>query len=77
MPRYINPYTDFGSKKLFGEEANKDLLIYRDNRNVLEIARIEGKAEIARKIKEEGLPSALIYKLTGLSEAHIENWEGD
>ena len=27
MPKYINPYTDFGFKKLFGEEANKDLLI--------------------------------------------------
>jgi predicted transposase/invertase (TIGR01784 family) len=27
VPRYINPYTDFGFKKLFGEEANKDLLI--------------------------------------------------
>jgi predicted transposase/invertase (TIGR01784 family) len=27
MARYINPYTDFGFKKLFGEEANKDLLI--------------------------------------------------
>ncbi len=25
--RYINPYTDFGFKKLFGEEANKDLLV--------------------------------------------------
>jgi len=25
--RYVNPYTDFGFKKLFGEEANKDLLI--------------------------------------------------
>lgn len=25
--RYINPYTDFGFKKLFGEEGNKDLLI--------------------------------------------------
>jgi predicted transposase/invertase (TIGR01784 family) len=24
--KYINPYTDFGFKKLFGEEANKDLL---------------------------------------------------
>jgi len=24
---YINPYTDFGFKKLFGEEGNKDLLI--------------------------------------------------
>nr|VFJ52200.1 MAG: conserved hypothetical protein (putative transposase or invertase) [Candidatus Kentron sp. DK] len=26
MSTYINPYTDFGFKKLFGEEANKDLL---------------------------------------------------
>ena len=25
--RYFNPYTDFGFKKLFGEEANKALLI--------------------------------------------------
>ena len=27
MGKYLNPYTDFGFKKLFGEEANKDLLI--------------------------------------------------
>jgi predicted transposase/invertase (TIGR01784 family) len=27
MATYINPYTDFGFKKLFGEEANKDVLI--------------------------------------------------
>jgi hypothetical protein len=26
MERYINPYTDFGSKKLFGEEDRKALL---------------------------------------------------
>jgi hypothetical protein len=26
MSRYLNPYTDFGFKKFFGEEANKDLL---------------------------------------------------
>ena len=25
--RYINPFTDFGFKKLFGQEVNKDLLI--------------------------------------------------
>ena len=25
--KYINPFTDFGFKKLFGEEANKDLLL--------------------------------------------------
>ncbi len=27
MSRYINPFTDFGFKKLFGSEPNKDLLI--------------------------------------------------
>ncbi|GAB4344757.1 MAG: Rpn family recombination-promoting nuclease/putative transposase [Flammeovirgaceae bacterium] len=27
MAKYINPYTDFGFKKLFGEEASKELLI--------------------------------------------------
>jgi len=26
MSRYLNPYTDFGFKKLFGEEGTKDLL---------------------------------------------------
>jgi hypothetical protein len=25
--KYINPFTDFGFKKLFGEEISKDLLI--------------------------------------------------
>ena len=25
--KYINPYTDFGFKRLFGVEANKELLI--------------------------------------------------
>jgi predicted transposase/invertase (TIGR01784 family) len=27
MTKYINPYTDFGFKKIFGEEASKPLLI--------------------------------------------------
>ncbi|MGL5330862.1 MAG: PD-(D/E)XK nuclease family transposase, partial [Peptostreptococcaceae bacterium] len=27
MPRYINPFTDFGFKKLFGEEESKEILI--------------------------------------------------
>ena len=25
--KYINPFTDFGFKKIFGEEANKDILL--------------------------------------------------
>ncbi|MCI5131226.1 MAG: hypothetical protein D3904_06815, partial [Candidatus Electrothrix sp. EH2] len=27
MDRYINLFTDYGFKKVFGEEPNKDLLI--------------------------------------------------
>ena len=27
VERYINPFTDYGFKKLFGEEINKDLLL--------------------------------------------------
>lgn len=27
MPRFINPFTDFGFKKIFGQEVNKDLLM--------------------------------------------------
>ena len=27
MSKYINLFTDFGFKKVFGEEPNKDLLI--------------------------------------------------
>ena len=33
LQKYINPFTDFGFKKLFGEEPNKDLLL--DFLNVL------------------------------------------
>jgi hypothetical protein len=27
VEKYINPFTDYGFKRLFGEEANKDLLL--------------------------------------------------
>ncbi|MDR2449123.1 MAG: Rpn family recombination-promoting nuclease/putative transposase [Prevotellaceae bacterium] len=38
--RYINPFTDFGFKKLFGTEVNKDLLIDFLNQIVKEQGRI-------------------------------------
>jgi len=43
MSKYINPYTDFGFKKLFGEEGNKDLLadflnqLLPENRQIAEL----------------------------------------
>jgi predicted transposase/invertase (TIGR01784 family) len=61
MDKYINPFTDFGFKKLFGEEASKDLLL--DFLNAVlhdeegEITSLEfsknehlGKMEIDRKV---------------------------
>ncbi|HNG89126.1 MAG TPA: PD-(D/E)XK nuclease family transposase, partial [Saprospiraceae bacterium] len=33
--KYVNPFTDFGFKKLFGTELNKDLLIDFLNQVVL------------------------------------------
>jgi len=54
--KYINPYTDFGFKKLFGEEASKDLLkekelaeyeeslkVYRDLKGVIDTSFEEGE----------------------------------
>lgn len=52
--RYINPFTDFGFKKLFGEESNKDLLI--DFLNEL----LKGKQQITdiTYLKNEQLPNS-------------------
>jgi predicted transposase/invertase (TIGR01784 family) len=59
--KYINPFTDFGFKKLFGEEATKDLLLDFLNAvlheeegiiTTLEFSKNEhlGKMEIDRKV---------------------------
>ena len=39
--RYINPFTDFGFKRLFGSEPNKDLLIDFLNELITERGRIQ------------------------------------
>jgi predicted transposase/invertase (TIGR01784 family) len=59
MSKYINPYTDFGFKKLFGEEANKDLLIDFLNQLLpakhqiteLNFRNVEGIAELSHERK--------------------------
>jgi predicted transposase/invertase (TIGR01784 family) len=59
MSKYINPYTDFGFKKLFGEEANKDLLIDFLNQLLplhhqiieLNFRNVEGLAELSHERK--------------------------
>lgn len=60
MPdKYVNPFTDFGFKKIFGEEGNKDLLLdfiqtlLPEKRNITKITYLKteklGKANTERK----------------------------
>jgi hypothetical protein len=76
--KYINPYTDFGFKKIFGEEASKPLLtdelnfkVYRDLKGVIDTAFDEGKIEIARALKQKGMDPKDISDITGLSENEL------
>ena len=111
--KYINPFTDYGFKKLFGEEPNKDLLLdflnellkkqifeklfetaeiarftpdqirsyedslkyYRDLKNSLDTAKVEGKIEIAKKMIAKGYSISDIRELTGLPEQLINELE--
>ena len=49
--KYINPFTDFGFKKLFGTEVNKDLLMDFLN----ELIHSEGKIEEIKYLNSEQL----------------------
>ena len=84
--KYINSPTSFGFKKLFKiakftpEEKGQyeeSLKYYRDLKNVVDSSKeegiIEGKIEIAKSLKSQGIPSGVIAKATGLSEKEIDN----
>jgi predicted transposase/invertase (TIGR01784 family) len=56
--KYINPFTDFGFKRLFGEEMNKDLLLdflnvllQEQQGNIVELSYL--KTEKLGRTKEE------------------------
>ena len=53
--RYINPFTDFGFKKLFGTDSNKDILL--DFLNEL-LGKLEGKIVEADYLPKEQLGRA-------------------
>jgi predicted transposase/invertase (TIGR01784 family) len=72
--RYVNPYTDFGFKKLFGEEANAEianftphqlaeyeesLKIYRDLKGVIDTSYEEGIEEGIQIGEERGLQKGI------------------
>ncbi len=59
--KYINPFTDFGFKKLFGTEPNEkeqyeeSLKSYRDLKNVIDTSYSDGKKDE----KKEGIIQSL------------------
>ena len=56
--KYIDPFTDFGFKKLFGEEYQAyidSLNSYRDLKNSLDYAEAKGKAEGLAEGEQERL----------------------
>jgi transcription initiation factor IIE alpha subunit len=59
--RYVNLFTDFGFKKIFGEELNKELL--KDFLNQL--------LKVAESLIREGLDDDRIARTTGLSLEEI------
>ena len=84
--RYVNPFTDFGFKKLFGEEPKKELQsyedslkYYRDLKNSLDTAFEEGKMEgevskaieVIKKGYSEGFSVEMLSKLTGMSVSEV------
>lgn len=70
--RYINPYTDFGFKKLFGTELNKDLLISFLN------ALFDGKQVIAdvRYMNSEHL-GTYSGERRAIFDVYCENEQGE
>jgi hypothetical protein len=75
--RYINPFTDFGFKKIFGEEANKDSLkYYWDLKNVMDTAVEEAvdntKIEIAKKMLKRNVMIEIIAEDTGLTIEQVQ-----
>jgi predicted transposase/invertase (TIGR01784 family) len=54
------------------EAYEESLKVYRDNYSVIETAKREGKIEVARELKKNGLSTDLIVKTTGLRKEDIE-----
>ena len=70
--RYINPYTDFGFKKLFGEEANKDLLVDFLNQLLPDPHKI-----VNLSFKNTGRPGSIKEDRRAIFDIHCENEKGD
>jgi predicted transposase/invertase (TIGR01784 family) len=70
--KYINPFTDFGFKKIFGEEANKDLLIDFLN----ELLTDKGKIIDLTYLKSEHLGATDLDR-KAIFDLYCENEKGE
>jgi len=71
--RYINPFTDYGFKKLFGEESNKDLLL--DFLNVL-LKEEQGEIKSLTYLKNEHLGTGELDR-KAIFDLYCENEKGE
>ncbi|MEA3496902.1 MAG: PD-(D/E)XK nuclease family transposase, partial [Bacteroidota bacterium] len=71
--RYINPFTDYGFKRLFGEEPNKDLLL--DFLNEL-LKDQEGKITELSYLPNEKLPIS-VGDRRAIFDIYCTNAEGE
>ncbi len=70
--RYINPLTDFGFRKLFGEESNKDVLIDFLNELILDKRKITN----ITYLKNEQLPNSPVDR-RAIFDLYCENDRGE
>jgi len=71
--KYINPFTDYGFKKLFGEEPNKDLLL--DFLNVL-LKEEQGEIKDLTYLKNEHLGTTEVDR-KAIFDLYCENEKGE
>ncbi|MCH8515459.1 MAG: Rpn family recombination-promoting nuclease/putative transposase [Cyclobacteriaceae bacterium] len=71
--KYINPFTDYGFKRLFGEEPNKDLLL--DFLNVL-LKEEEGEIKDLTYLKGEHLGASEVDR-KAIFDLYCENEKGE
>ncbi|MES2730509.1 MAG: Rpn family recombination-promoting nuclease/putative transposase [Bacteroidota bacterium] len=73
IEKYINPFTDYGFKKLFGEEPNKDLLL--DFLNVL-LKEEQGEITDLTYLKNEQLGTGEVDR-KAIFDLYCENEKGE
>jgi predicted transposase/invertase (TIGR01784 family) len=71
--KYINPFTDYGFKRLFGEEPNKDLLL--DFLNVL-LKEEQGEIKDLTYLKSEHLGTSEVDR-KAIFDLYCENAKGE